>query len=78
MERNMINEADRYMYEDSPLDDESRLDKAVAEAEMAFWSKIAEQYPEIETGDLDPGNVMDLLEKMKATVKIWIAVNRED
>ena len=54
---------------------ELKIRTAVNQAEEAFWATIAEFFPEITTGDLDPLTSYSLLEKMKETVTIWHEVN---
>jgi hypothetical protein len=55
--------------------DAERLEAAVNEAELAFWDVIAKAYPEIKTGDLDPGAAHRLTTAMTAAVEAWLDAN---
>jgi len=49
--------------------------RVVNEAELAFWAKVAEQYPTATTGDLDPLMVSYLSDIMDKAVRQWIEYN---
>ena len=45
------------------------------DAEQAFWKVIAEAYPEITTGDLDPVEAFALMLAMERAVNAWVYEN---
>ena len=53
------------------------IEVIVREAEAVFWNKVAEQCPEIKTGDLDPMVAINLILHMEDTVASWIKLNSE-
>ena len=55
-----------------------RLENAITAAESAFWAAIADQYPEIKTGDLDPLEAVRLSEAMGRAVRAWLDANGAD
>jgi hypothetical protein len=55
-----------------------KYEEHVEEALHAFWGKIAELYPEVETGDLDPGHLIDLDTAAQSAVKAWLYYNHPD
>jgi hypothetical protein len=55
--------------------DEGRLAHALDHAEMAFWNQFAACYPEITTGDLDPGAVHALTAAMEDAARAWLTWN---
>lgn len=61
-----------------PLTDTPRLESAAQEALADFWTAIATRYPEIGSGDLDPGTVMQIERTMTAAVHAWIEGNMPD
>lgn len=50
---------------------EVRVGNAAAAAENAFWSAAGARFPEIKTGDMDPGLAMSLERLMKRAVADW-------
>lgn len=52
-----------------------RFVNALHSADDAFWSAIAESYPEIKTGDLGPDVVVQLSSVMESAVASWLIVN---
>lgn len=56
-------------------EDKKRLEDAVKNAEEAFWNSIAEDYPEITTGDLDPSTSIDLMLTMENAIDRWLIIN---
>lgn len=60
------------------VDEDERLANALEKADAAFWSVIAEAYPEITTGDLDPFTVHGLCSEMESAVRAWITANSEE
>lgn len=54
---------------------DQRLHEAVEQASQAFWSKVAELYPEAKSGDLDPMSDAFLETAMQQVVKAWIRNN---
>ncbi len=55
-----------------------RLENALNEAEHAFWRVIAEQYPEIKSGDLMPSDVFAFEEALEKGVIAWLDTNQEE
>jgi hypothetical protein len=55
--------------------DRERLEKATTEAGKSFWSKIAEEFPEITHSELDPGTLIVLQMQMEAAVERWYLDN---
>jgi hypothetical protein len=54
---------------------DDRIAKAVRDSEDAFWSVIAEQFPEAESGDLAPDASLALTRAMEKAVRAWIDAN---
>lgn len=52
-----------------------RIRAAVEKAREAFWSAIAEEFPEIRTGDLSPGDTMAMETATNSVVVAWIFGN---
>lgn len=57
---------------------DKRIEAACSEAEAAFWSKIADHFPEIETGDFPPFATMQFMEACTHAAKIWVESNRRE
>lgn len=49
---------------------------AVQKAEESFWSTIAEEFPEITTGDLDPMTSLHVNTAMNNAVRNWLNQNK--
>jgi hypothetical protein len=58
------------------MNDTKRIKIATQVAMDAFWAKVAEQFPEITTGDLDPGATIDFENASVSAVTRWIYCNR--
>jgi hypothetical protein len=54
---------------------EERIVAATENAEEAFWAVVAGSFPEAETGDLDPLEVMRLEEHLTRAVREWVEAN---
>lgn len=54
---------------------DDRLREAVAEAAEAFWAKVAEKYPETQTGDLSPSTTALFNEVVTEAVEEWVLCN---
>lgn len=52
-----------------------RIDKAVEDAELAFWAEIAKAFPEAKSGDLGPDVVHILISTMRDAVTVWVWLN---
>ena len=48
---------------------------AVHEADLAFWSKIADTFPQAETGDFPPELDVELTTLMNKCVRVWLSYN---
>ena len=57
-------------------DSGDRIKDAVEKAELAFWAEIANEFPEIKTGDFSPDASYELTKSMVDAVKIWLAGNK--
>lgn len=55
-----------------------RFEQAIQDAEEKFWASIADSYPEIESGDLAPGEAVHLMMTMKRVAAVWLVGNRPD
>lgn len=49
--------------------------QAVDAGEGAFWEAVAQAFPGITTGDLDPGASQALTDAMRAAVAAWVEAN---
>lgn len=49
--------------------------QAVSDGEDAFWCAVAQAFPAITTGDLDPGASQALTDAMRAAVAAWVDAN---
>ena len=56
---------------------EKRIEKAVDDAEDAFWEVIATNFPEAKTGDLDPFAHVNFVLQGEDVVKTWLAMNTD-
>lgn len=56
-------------------DTDARLDRAIEAAEAEFWLAVAQAYPEIKTGDLDPGATLTFRSAMREAVAAWLDEN---
>lgn len=54
---------------------EDRIREALMEADLAFWDVIAEKFPEVKTGDLDPMTTMGLSAEQEKAVHEWLTLN---
>ncbi|CAG7581362.1 MAG: hypothetical protein SLAVMIC_00804 [uncultured marine phage] len=70
-----VNESNEDNLNESLREDKKRIQDAVSEAEMAFWVSISEKYPEVTTGDLDPGASIALSMAMEEAVDAWLMFN---
>jgi hypothetical protein len=60
---------------DEPL--EGRILRAVKVGENAFWSVMAESFPEAKTGDLDPLECVKLEERLVEVATMWVRANTD-
>ncbi len=56
---------------------EERLRNAIIEADIAFWEKISEAFPEIITGDFGPDETIRWDNACDDAVRTWLLNNRE-
>jgi|GEM_PF-1310887 len=56
-------------------DPEARLKAALVDAEAAFYAMLTAHYPEITSGDLDPGTEISFTETAEATARTWVHFN---
>lgn len=59
------------------MNTEERIEKAVKEAEDAFWSVIAERFPEAETGDMHIDACVRFTDNLNQAVRLWLATNTD-
>ena len=50
----------------------------MARCEDAFWAAVAAEFPECETGDVDPLTDTRLTEMMRSAVNGWLMINHPD
>ena len=55
-----------------------RIEKAVKDAEFAFWAVIAEEFPEIRKGDVTPWEAMLFSGELQDAVRRWYNDNKDD
>ena len=61
--------------------DSDRLDSALRNAQEAFWEVIADEFPEIKSGDFSPGDAFEFDQAIRNAVEAWYDGNlpsRED
>jgi hypothetical protein len=56
---------------------QERFNAAIADAEQAFWSSIADSYPEIKTGDMSLSDALEFQLAMETALQSWITANSE-
>jgi len=54
---------------------EEYFDKIVGEAKNAFWAKISKGFPEIKSGDVEPGELEEFDNKCIEVVNDWLINN---
>jgi len=54
----------------------TKVDEVTEKAQDAFWKVVAENYPEVKTGDLPPEAVLDFEEASQNAVKAWLRWNK--
>ena len=54
-----------------------RIEKAVKNAEFAFWAVIAEEFPEIRKGDVSPWEAMLFGGELQDAVRRWYNDNKD-
>lgn len=54
---------------------DEHMESAIRNAQDSFWSAIVDEYPEIETGDLGPGDVCEFDEACEKVLKAWLSNN---
>lgn len=64
--------------EDSFMDSETRIEKVAELAELALWDFVASEYPEIETGMLDPILASNFAKACEDIIRAWVYENSED
>ena len=55
-----------------------RIEKAVKNAEFAFWAVIAEEFPEIRKGEVTPWEAMLFDGELQNAVRRWYNDNKDD
>lgn len=53
-----------------------RVRQAVSNAEPDFWCCIADHFPEIKSGDVDPWDAMILQQTLEKHVLYWYKLNK--
>lgn len=54
---------------------QEKIKRVAQEAEEAFWAKVAENYPEAQSGDLGWDASCGLSNMMEATIRLWVRYN---
>jgi hypothetical protein len=62
------------MGDEKKISDE-KLDDVLTHAESCFWMEVARMFPEVKTGDLEPGVVVPLRAKMREAIVAWFDEN---
>ena len=57
------------------FDHHARIEVAVEEALQAFWTSVAESYPEVTSGDFDPMLEGLMISQASEWVEHWVAMN---
>lgn len=70
-------DAESYLWEliYKVIDVDKRFVDAISDADDAFWAVIAKSYPEINSGDLEPGIVIQLKMIMETALAAWLKAN---
>lgn len=55
---------------------EDKKDEIVLKAINCFWEKVAEEFPDIKHGDIDPKTVIDFEEAAYSAIDNWINLNK--
>ena len=55
-----------------------RIEKAVKDAEFAFWAVIVKEFPEIRKGDVTPWEAMLFSGELQDAVRRWYNDNKDD
>jgi hypothetical protein len=55
-----------------------RIREAAEKARIAFFTSLAEDFPEITTGDLDPGSTVSFELETNAVIVNWLSWNTEE
>lgn len=58
--------------------DKKRLNDAIGSAQEAFWSVIADKYPEIKSGDMMPLDLFSFENALEKGVTVWLDTNQEE
>jgi hypothetical protein len=66
-----------YGIEPADQDPEQKLDSVIEAAKMKFWGHIADSFPEVETGDLEPLVLNRFDTVIEETVKNWYERNNK-
>lgn len=59
------------------MTDRTRTETVTEQAELAFWAKVAECYPEATNGDLDPIDAARFTQAATEAVRAWARLNVE-
>lgn len=52
-----------------------RILRAIQEADLAYWDKIAKEFPEVKSGDFGPEETFRWNEEMEEAVLVWLSNN---
>lgn len=55
-----------------------RTESAVEQGAVAFWEVVSRHFPEITTGDMDPGAVLGLEQDLTRAVTSWVGGNQPE
>jgi len=56
---------------------DKKIERAVTEAEYAFWDVIAHSFPEAETGDMHIDVCIRFTDNLNHAVRLWLATNTD-
>lgn len=57
---------------------EQMIDRIASVAEESFWREVADQFPEIKTGDLEPMTSFSFSRHCKQVIAEWLATNQDN
>lgn len=63
------------MYSDLSRDLQTKVDQARTDATLAFWKVVAESFPDIRTGNMDPSSIFDQIEEDGERIARWVQYN---
>jgi len=68
----------RTLLEKITMIDDEKINEASRKAHDAFWETLAEQFPEIDTGDLPSEEAESFDRQCLETARLWVRLNEPD